>query len=321
MPVNGIRRVAVVGSGTMGHGIGQVFAMGGFPVTLFDVSREQLDRAVRNVRRNLRDLADWGIVSADDVDPIMGRISTCSSLEQALQDVDLVVEAVFERLELKQEVFRNMDAICPPSVILASNTSSLMPSTLAAATKHPERVIVAHFFYPPPLMPLVEIVGNPAVPEDTIQVVCSALKQAGKSPIIVRKEALGFIANRLQVALLREAAYIIDQGIASAQDVDIAVKESFGRRLAHKGPIEMAEVQDGWDVIAQIDRYILPDLDRSIEPAPIILEKINRGEIGPKTGKGFYEWTPESVASWNRELTRALAGSLRADAQAPRQGH
>ncbi len=161
-------------------------------------------------------------------------------------------------------------------------------------------------------MPLVEIVPGELTSDGTLETAFRLMKRLGKSPVIVQKEVPGFIANRLQTALRREALYLVDQGIATAQDVDIAVKDSFGRRLAVAGPIEMAEVQDGWDVIGVIDHNILPYLDTAKEPSPIIFRKVAQGEVGPRTGKGFYEWTPESLEVWRKRLWTALAGFMSA---------
>lgn len=312
MKAKDIKRIVVVGAGTMGHGIGQDFAHAGYEVVLHDLSEEKLQQARERIERNLGEQADWGLFSPAEVPATMSRIRTTASLEEAAGEADLVIEAVFEDLDLKRQVFRDLDAICPERTILGSNTSSFMPSMLASATERPDRALVVHFFYPPPLMPLVEIVRSELTSDQTVEAVYGVVKAAGKSPIVIQKEALGFIANRIQVAILREALFIVEQGIATAQDVDIAVKESFGRRLAVAGPIEMAEVQDGWDVILEVERYILPDIDASRKPSPVILEKVKRGELGPKTGRGFYEWTPESTEAWRKKLASALAGFLRA---------
>ena len=308
--MNNIGQIAIIGAGTMGHGIGQEFARAGYDVMLYRRTEGGIQEAVANIERNLAEFVEWGLITADDVRGTLGRIQATTSLQEAVADVDLAIEAVVEDLDLKRRVFRELDRLCPPHTILASNTSSLMPSTLAAATERPDRVLVAHFSYPPHLIPLVEIVRGELTSDETVNAVYKAVKKAGKSPIVVQKEAMGFIINRMQAALQREALYIVAQGIASAQDVDTAVKESFGRRLGVVGPIEMVEVQDGWDVTRQIHEYILPDLDASREPSPLILEMIARGEIGPKAGKGFYEWTAESVEAWNSRLSTALAGFL-----------
>jgi len=310
-----IQRITVVGAGTMGHGISQVFACAGHEVTLCDLTEDKLAQARKWIERNLAEEVGWGLLSHQDVQSALDRIQTTTSLEKATGDADLVIEAVFESLDLKRQLFRDLDRLCPEHTILGSNTSSFMPSKLASATEHPERVLVVHFSFPPPLIPLVEIVRSEATSDDVVEAVYNVLKAAGRSPIIAQKEATGFIINRIQLAILREALSIVERGIATAQDVDLAVKHSFGRRLAVAGPLEMVEVQDGWDVIWTIGQQILPDLDTSPELPSIVKRRIERGELGPKTGKGFYQWTPESLESWRRNLTNALAGFVRARSQ------
>jgi 3-hydroxybutyryl-CoA dehydrogenase len=301
-----IRRIAVVGAGFMGHGIGQEFALAGYPVTLHDLTPEKLQMALQGIESNLRQLAEWGLVAENQIGPAMARIGTSVRLSEAVEDADLVIEAVFERLEVKLQVFRDLDALCPPHVILASNTSSHLPSVLAAATSRPDKVLVAHYFYPPSLLPLVEIVPGGETGTQTVAAVYDLMKAIGKSPIVVQKEAYGFIANRLQFALQREALSIVEQGIATAQDVDIAVRDGFGRRLAVAGPFEIAE-PIGWDLELQIQRYLLPHLASSPEPSKLLVDKVARGELGTKSGRGFYEWTPESAEAWRKRMSRALA--------------
>jgi 3-hydroxybutyryl-CoA dehydrogenase len=169
-------------------------------------------------------------------------------------------------------------------------------------------------------MPLLEIVRSEFTSDEAVAAVYKVAKAARKSPIVVQKEALGFIANRLQVALLREALYIVEQGIATAQEVDIAVKQSFGRRLSTAGPIEMIEVQDGWDLVLQVVNYMQPDLDTSKEPSPLIHKMLEQGKLGAKSGQGFYEWPEASLEAWRKNLMRVLAGFLRADRETQRSG-
>jgi 3-hydroxybutyryl-CoA dehydrogenase len=295
----------------MGRGIAQDFARAGYEVTLHDISSDNLSQARENIARSLADQAQWGLFPHSEIEAALARIVTTTSLPEAACEADLIIEAVFEDLALKRDVFRDLDRLCPPRTILASNTSSYMPSLLAAATQRPDRVLVVHYFYPPPLMPVVELVRAATTSDDTLRVVYDAVKSTGKSPIVVQREVPGFIANRMQAALLREALSIVAQGIATAQDVDTAVKQGFGRRLAIKGPIEMAEVQDGWDVIQTIAQAIQPDLDTSASPSPIIAERIERGELGPRTGKGFYEWPAGAKDEWEKTLFTSLASFIR----------
>jgi 3-hydroxybutyryl-CoA dehydrogenase len=297
----------------MGHSIGQEFALAGFEVSLFDQSDIVRAQVKKRIEDNLNEMAEWGLIKQAEIAPALKRITVFSDLPEAVLQADLVIEAIFEILEAKQDLFRKLDEFCPDHTILASNTSSLLPSMIGEATNRPDKVLVLHYFYPPHLMPLVEIVKSPMSSEENIEAVYNAVIRAGKKPIIIRKETLGFVANRLQMALMREAIFMIEKGIASAQDIDIAVKYGFGRRLAHVGPIELGEVQDGWFQMSQIEKYIFPDLNNNSSPSSIIMEKVKKNEIGPQSGKGFYEWVEGSVESFQKKLYEQLANYIRAD--------
>jgi 3-hydroxybutyryl-CoA dehydrogenase len=311
MEVSEISRVTIVGAGTMGRGIAQTFAQAGYSVFLHDLTEQILEEATAQVHKDLEELADCGVIDAGQIQPVLNGIRTTTSLNEAVSRADLVVEAVFEDLDLKRELFRELDMICPGHTILGSNTSFLMPSKLASATKRPDQVLVMHYFYPAHLLPLVEIVPSPSTSSEIVDTVYGVLRATGKSPIIVRKEAPGFVANRLQVALLREAMHIAEEGIATPQDIDRVVKYSFGRRLAVVGPFELVEMQSGWDAILNAFPYILPYLSRTTEVSKVILRQVEKGELGATSGKGFYEWTPGSIAAWSQKLLGALIGFTR----------
>ena len=301
-----IKKITVIGPGMMGHAIAQEFASAGYAVMLCGRSDERLKQALQKIERNLKELVEWDIIAGDEVKPALDRIETTTELKAAGAVADLIVESIIEDLEVKQELFAELDGICPPHTILASNTSSLLPTDLGAATRRPDRVLIAHYFNPPYLMPLVEIVRGKSTSDESVNAVYNLMKAMGKSPIICQKEALGFIANRLQLVLWREAFNIVQRGIASPQDVDLAVKNSFGRRLGTVGPFELYEYIDGYDLTLQCEKYILPDMDTSREPYPLLLEKVQKGELGAKTGKGFYEWTPEFTEAWRKKIIKAL---------------
>jgi 3-hydroxybutyryl-CoA dehydrogenase len=313
MQVSEIKRIGLVGAGLMGHGIGQEFAVAGYDVVFHDASPQTLETVKERIRCNLLELVEWDLAEEEQVDSTLARIETAQDLEETGAEADLVIEAVFEDLSLKQEVFTELDRVCPERTILASNTSSLMPSMLASATSRPDRVLVTHYFYPPPLIPLVEVVRSEFTSDEVVNTACDLLKAIGKKPIIVRKEALGFIVNRLQMALDREALSLVERGIATAQDVDMAVWNSFGRRLAVVGPLQLFEFQDGWEVALQIYNYITPDIESSKDPPQVMLDLVEREDLGPKTGKGFYQWNPQLEEAFSKNLKEALAGFLRAD--------
>ena len=181
----------------------------------------------------------------------------------------------------------------------------MVPSKLASVTQRPDKVIGTHYFNPPHLLPLVEVVCGPETSDETITTICDLLTKVGKSPAIVRKEVPGFIGNRLQAALLREALSIVEQGVASPQDVDIVIKKGFGRRYAAAGVFEIFEIA-GWDLVFAAASYLLPYIENSTELSPLVKDRVGRGELGVKTGKGFYEWTPESAEALKQRIGRTL---------------
>jgi 3-hydroxybutyryl-CoA dehydrogenase len=305
MNLDEIRRVAVIGAGLMGHGIAQECALAGYEVELNDLTDEKLHHALENIQINLKMLTDLGLITVEKAESVSPKIHTNTILNNAVSEADIVIEAVFENLELKNDIFRKLDTMCPEHTILASNSSTLIPSLMASVTKRPDRVLVTHYFNPPYLLPLVEVVRNPETSDETVNITISFLKKVGKSPAIVQKEVPGFIGNRLQAALLREALSIVQKGIASPQDVDIVVKNSFGRRLSVAGIFEIFDIA-GWDIVYPGTSYLIPDIESSTEVSPLLKEKVERGELGEKTGRGFYDWTPESAAALKKRIANAL---------------
>lgn len=306
MSASEISKIAVVGAGLMGHGIALQFALGGFEVRLNDVSEKSLEQARHNIKAGLELLQGLGVVDAEAAALVPQRIHAGTSLVDSLAGVDFVVEAVFEDLSLKRNVFVELDRLAPDHTILASNTSSFMSSQLAPATARPDRVLVTNWWNPPYLLPLVEVVPGPATSDDTTEATRALLTRAGKRPVVLRKESLGFIGNRMQFALLREAISIVEQGIASAEDVDTVVTSGFGRRLAVAGPLEVFDIA-GWDTILAIIEQLFPEIDSSREAPSLVREMVDRGELGVKSGRGFYPWSDESVGSTRQRIGEALA--------------
>lgn len=306
-----IKKIAIIGAGRMGLGIGQEIAVAGYDVIFHDINEELLKQITPQIKQNLQNLVTRGIMDEKLLQPSLQRIKTTSNLEEAGKDADLVIEAVIENLELKQEVFAKLDQICPEHTILASNTSTLMPSMMASATKRPDRVLIAHYFYPAYLMPLVEIVRSEKTSDESVNTVYDFMKEIGKKPIVCQKEVPGFIANRLQIIFEREAFHMVQRGIATAQDVDNAVKYSFGRRMGFAGPFEILEHNEGYDMTVECEKYLLPDMDTSDEPYPLILEMVEKGTIGLRSGKGFYDWTPEFTEEWEKGMEKNLVSYLK----------
>lgn len=308
--VGRIERIAVVGAGLMGHGIALEFAAHGYDVTLHDQSADQLARARDSIAEGVARLAAAGRITSEAAETTPARITTTSDMRQSVSDADLVIEAVTENLEVKRAVFRDLDAWAPPHAILASNSSTFMPSLMAAATNRPEKVIVAHYFNPPHLLPLVELVRGAQTSDETVETLRALYLQIGKSPAVVQKEAPGFVGNRLQMALLREALAIVEAGIATPEDVDTIIKTGFGRRLSVAGVFEVFDAA-GLDVTLAVADQLFPEIDRSTSASSFLREKVAQGELGQKSGKGVYEWPPEKAAALRARIGAALAAIAR----------
>lgn len=313
MNENKIQRIAVIGAGMMGHSIGQEFAQNGYDVVLIGRSQNRLDESLHQIEKNLAEMVQLAFIHSEDIKPALDRIHTTTSIPEGVRDADLIIEAIIEDLDQKCDLFSQVEAACPVHSIIASNTSSLMPGLMAETLEYPERFLVAHYFNPPHLMPLVEIVPNSKTDESVIEKIYTLYKTLGKKPIKCLKEAPGFIANRIQVAIWREAFNIVQKGIATPQEVDMAVKYSFGRRFGVAGPFEIYEHNDGYDLTLQCEKYILPDMDTSQQSYDLLLEKVSKGELGAKSGKGFYDWTESFTQSWRARMYKNLVEHRRRD--------
>jgi 3-hydroxybutyryl-CoA dehydrogenase len=305
-----IRQVAVIGAGLMGHGIAQVFAVGGYPVTLVDISAEPLSRAVEMMRSNLTLMAEKELVPTDAVTAALERIKTTTDLEQAAATADFVVEAVLEKTELKQKIFRELDALCPEKTLLATNTSVISITEIASQATHRHRIVGTHFWNPPYLIPLVEVVRGADTSDATMETTFALLQAVGKHPVRVQKDVPGFVANRLQHALWREAISIVEHGIADAATVDECVRMGFGLRLPVLGPLENADMV-GNDLTYAIHDYILKRLDNRPHPSPLLKAMVDRGELGFKTGQGFMPWPAEEIQASRSRLREHLFSVLK----------
>jgi 3-hydroxyacyl-CoA dehydrogenase len=287
-----IENITVIGAGTMGHGIAQLFAQAGFQVTLNDVSLKILEKAIPRIQDCLQRLVNHGIISPEDADEIPDRITITTDLDKAVLKSDYIIEAVVEDLEAKLILLGKVDEKCPTHSIITSTTSSYCVRDMAGALKRPERFLVTHFWNPPYLIPVVEVMPGDATSPEVVETTYKLLEDVGKYPAMVNKDVPGFVGNRLQHALRREAISIVAQGIASPEDVDLIARLSFGLRLPVVGPLETVDL-GGLDLTQAIQTYLLPDLDCSSEPLQLIRDKVAKGELGAKSGKGFYDWSPD----------------------------
>lgn len=284
--MTGTPRIAVVGAGLMGHGIAQVFACAGYEVGVHDADTAALASVPERVRANLVTLGE---------DPAPAReIALHARLEDAARDVDVVFECVVESLPVKQELFARLGRLTAPQTVLASNTSVISIGEIGRDALEPGRVVGTHWWNPPYLVPLVEVVQAEATSDETVAWVVTLLEEIGKSPVHVLRDVPGFVGNRLQHALWREAFALVGEGVCDAETVDRVVKDGFGLRLPVLGPMETADLI-GLDLTLAIHEYVLPHLDRTPGPAPILREKVQDGELGLKSGRGFLAWTDEGA--------------------------
>lgn len=280
-------KIAVIGSGTMGSGIAQIAVEAGFQVSLVDTEQAFVDRGVANIRKFIGKKVEKGKLNQSQCDEILSRLSGTTDTAGAVQGVVMVVEAVFEKFELKKEIFQKLDALCPPDVILASNTSTLSITSIAAVTKNPERVIGTHYFSPVPAMRLVEVIRGKNTSDATAVKTVDLCRKFGKTPIVV-KDIPGFIVNRFLCLIYNEAADMINRGDSTAEDIDQAMK------LGCNWPMGITEIIDlaGVDVCANaIDAMYQMTGEERYKPSPLFAKMLAEKKLGRKTGEGFYKYS------------------------------
>ncbi|MFQ5722089.1 MAG: 3-hydroxyacyl-CoA dehydrogenase family protein [Candidatus Aminicenantales bacterium] len=281
-----VKKPFIVGAGVMGAGIGQLCAQQGYEVTVVDVSEEVVERAKEKVKAGLKRRVDKGKIIQEEMDSVLSRLRWTTDLNLA-QDSDFVVEAVFEDLGIKKDVFQKLDSICPPETILATNTTALSVSAIASATNRPEKVIGMHFFNPAVIMKLVEIIRGEKTSQETVATTRMFAQSLGKVPIATAKEAPAGIVSRVLASLLNEAAIVYADGIASAEDIDEAMKLGAGLPM---GPLALLDMI-GLDIhLAKMETLYSKLQEERYKPPPIIKKLVSEGKLGKKTGQGFYKY-------------------------------
>ncbi|MCE7985597.1 MAG: 3-hydroxyacyl-CoA dehydrogenase family protein [Caldilinea sp. CFX5] len=289
------KKIAIIGAGLMGHGLAQLFAQANYPVTLTDSDPATLAQALPRIHNNLQLAVTYDFIDAATAYAVPDRITLVSDITNAVCAADFIIEAVFEEMSVKHAVLRQIEAACAPEALIASNSSSFRVGDMALALTRRERFLGAHFWNPPHLVPLVEVTKGAETAPTTVDATCDLLCAVGKYPVRLHKDVAGFVGNRLQHALRREAIAIVAAGIASPEDVDHIARLSFGLRMPLLGPLETVDL-GGLDLTLAIQSYLLPDLNRDCAPTQLVRDKVAAGELGVKRGKGFYDWTPAQVA-------------------------
>ena len=294
----------------MGAGVAGEFARAGCQVRLVDLNHVLLDQGMRRLRAAQGALIDARLLSSQEAERALLRVTPLTSLDDACDGVQLVVEAVSEVMELKRDLFRRFDKRCPEEAVLASNTSGLSISKIARATSRPRLVAGMHFFNPAHIMPLVEVTRGDDTSDATAELLMETCRRIGKRPILVRRDVPGFVANRLQFAVFREALHILAQGIASAEDIDAAMTAGPGLRYGLLGPLRTADL-GGLDVFLAISRYLFAQLNADGKPPLMLEDLVAQGKLGAKTGEGFYSYHPEELPQLLANRDRVLLGFLK----------
>ncbi len=303
-------KILIVGSGIMGNGIAQTFAQAGNQVFLNDLNMDILESAKRNIEAQLGLMLKNQLLDEKTAKAAMSNITFSDKLSDCSGDIDLAIEAIPERLELKEKLFNQLEELCPTKTIFATNTSGISINTLAKGVKRKDRLIGTHFFMPAHLIPLVEVVCGAETSDKTVDTVMQVLSDAGKKPVKVAIDLPGFIGNRLQHALAREAMSLVQKGVATPEGVDEVVKSSLAIRLLFTGPVEQRDF-NGLDTHLSIASYLYKDLENTTEPLEILSSKVEAGKLGLKTGEGFYDWRDKDRAQVNAKKNQDLIDVLK----------
>jgi len=282
-----IKKVAVLGAGLMGHGITQVAAQTGkYEVYMRDIKQEFIDNGMRMINDSLQRFQKKGEINEAEMKETLGRIHPTLDLKEAVSDADLIIEAVTENPELKKKVLAEADTQAKPDAIIATNTSSISITELASATHRPEKFVGMHFFNPPQLMKLIEIIRGAKTTDETINTIVEVTKKMGKEPVVVKKDVAGFVVNRVLIPALNAAVALVDEGVATPEDIDKAIKLGLNWPM---GPLTLLDYL-GLDTTLAITEVMTKDLDPKYQASPLLRQMVRAGLLGRKSGKGFYDW-------------------------------
>ena len=288
-----INTAGIIGFGTMGTGIAQTFAEAGYHVICYTRSKSTIDRGMNLIRLNQDTLVENGVLTRESADSALKRLKTTRRLED-MAGVDFVCENVAENMDVKKEIFTKLNGVCRENVIFTTNTSGLSITEISSAVSNPGRFAGMHWWNPPHIMPLIEVIKGDKSSEETCLAVMDVCKKLGRKPVLVKKDIPGFIGNRIQMALMREVMNILDMDAATPEDIDTVVKYGPGARWALYGPCEVADM-GGLDIFSSIFDYLFRELSDAQGSPDMLKDKVSKGELGTKTGKGFYHYTEDQI--------------------------
>ncbi len=309
MKEQSIERVVVIGAGLMGFGVATEFARFGYQVSIYNTKQETSKKAMAQISEALDLMVETGLITSDESKAAYGRVRPTTDIVDAASGADFVHESVFELLSLKQEIFARLDEICPPPAILATNTSGLRVTDIASVTKHPERVLATHYFQPPHFVPAVEVVGGEKTDRRVVGRTARLLQGMRKKVAVIDIELPGFVGNRIQGVIGREIQSLVDEEVCSLEMIDDIISFGFGRRMAYTGYFKRMDLI-GLDFIYNTAK------GRGLEPWKPIAERVERGEFGMKSGKGFYDWPGDTAKQLHRRLNTELIRLMKQDMEA-----
>ncbi|CAN5753956.1 3-hydroxyacyl-CoA dehydrogenase NAD-binding domain-containing protein [soil metagenome] len=311
MTIANINKVAVVGAGTMGPGMAATFARHGYDTTLSDIKPEQIEKAKGTIDFVFKTLLGGGFITEADIEAARGRLTLTGDQSVAVADADYIVETVPERLEIKRSVFQQLSEQARKDAVLASNTSGIPITTLQEGIKNPGRVIGMHWSNPPHLIPVIEVIKGKQTDQATVDTTVAVVESVGMVPGIVDKDVPGFVENRILYAIMREALHLLDEGVASAEDIDKITKWGIGYKLAVIGPLELLDVA-GLDIYTAVASYLNKDLSNNTGISSTVTSKVEAGKLGLKTQGGLFEYTPEQIQELAQKRGRLLVASKKA---------
>jgi 3-hydroxybutyryl-CoA dehydrogenase len=294
MDLDSIKHVAVIGAGLMGHGIAQIFGHEGYQVTVYDLNQDVLKAVPERIQRNLQVFLDLGLTDNTQIARCLSNITLCSNLKETIQHADVVIEAVSENKEVKQKVFQEIAPDLRGETIVCTNTSAISITELSEGLRYRERFVGTHFWNPPQVIPCVEVIRGGHTSDGAFETIYHLMKRVKKEPVRVLRDVPGFLGNRLQHAMWREAISLVEKDIADPEDIDKVVKYGFGLRLSFIGPLETADLA-GLDLTHDVQEYLFPYLESSPRTSPELDKRVKQGLVGVKAHQGFHSWTEEKI--------------------------